>query len=163
MPQLDVSTFFSQFFWLIVSFSFLYALLSKVCLPKITKILEERDLKISGALKKAEEAKEEASRLKSEYELNFANAVRSKNILIADSIKNISKMMEEKMLEHDRSFKVMLDDAEKRIDSFQENSRDDIDKIAREATQRILSSLIGTDIDKEVINTALQQAKKSGD
>ncbi len=42
MPQLEVATYASQIFWLIVAFSTLYWLLSRRALPRVAEILEAR-------------------------------------------------------------------------------------------------------------------------
>lgn len=42
MPQLDFSTFIPQIFWLFVSLSILYLILSKYALPRVSDVIEER-------------------------------------------------------------------------------------------------------------------------
>ena len=42
MPQLDFSTFMPQIFWLFVSLSILYLILSKYALPRVSDVIEER-------------------------------------------------------------------------------------------------------------------------
>ena len=63
MPQFaQVDTFASQIFWLVVSFAILYILLSKVVIPRISTVLENRQQKIASDLKRAEEARAEERR-----------------------------------------------------------------------------------------------------
>jgi hypothetical protein len=51
MPQLDTLTFFSQFFWFSFFFLGFYILLVKYYLPKMSRLLKVRSLKVSsGAL-----------------------------------------------------------------------------------------------------------------
>ena len=42
MPQLDFSTFLPQIFWLFVSLTFLYIILSRYGLPRVSDVIEER-------------------------------------------------------------------------------------------------------------------------
>ena len=42
LPQLNITTFPSQIFWLVVTLVVLFLLLSKVALPRIASVLEER-------------------------------------------------------------------------------------------------------------------------
>ena len=42
MPQLDFSTFLPQIFWLFISLSFLYIVLSRYALPRVSDVIEER-------------------------------------------------------------------------------------------------------------------------
>ena len=46
MPQLDLSTFPSQLFWLAVVFIVLYVLMARLGLPKIGTVLAERRQRI---------------------------------------------------------------------------------------------------------------------
>jgi hypothetical protein len=48
MPQLDTLTFFSQFFWFSVFFLGFYILLVKYYLPKMSRLLKVRSLKVSS-------------------------------------------------------------------------------------------------------------------
>ena len=50
MPQLDVSTFFSQFFWLSFVFLGFYGILVRLYLPKMSRLLKLRTRKVSGGL-----------------------------------------------------------------------------------------------------------------
>ena len=54
MPQLEVSTYISQIFWLIVSFGLLYYLLSRKALPKVAEILETRADRVRSDLDEAQ-------------------------------------------------------------------------------------------------------------
>ena len=54
MPQLDPEFWFSQVFWLIITFGFLYLVLSKLVLPKISDNLETRKSQVLDNLELAE-------------------------------------------------------------------------------------------------------------
>jgi hypothetical protein len=43
MPQLDTLTYFTQFFWFIISFIGLYILIDNIVLPQISKVLKTRN------------------------------------------------------------------------------------------------------------------------
>ncbi len=74
MPQLDVSTFPSQIFWLAVFFVVLYLLMARLALPKIEKIIEERRNRVDGDLDKAGEMKTEAEAVIAAYEKALLDA-----------------------------------------------------------------------------------------
>ena len=61
LPQLDVQTYASQIFWLVVSFIVLYFLVAKVAMPRISEVLEERQERIEDDLDKAETLKTSTS------------------------------------------------------------------------------------------------------
>ena len=45
MPQLDATTYFTQFFWLVFTYATFYIFLTKTILPKIAKVLYVRHQK----------------------------------------------------------------------------------------------------------------------
>ena len=68
LPQLDISTWPSQLFWLFVLFTAGYILMAKVVTPRIGTVLEERRAKLDDDLGKARTANEDAARIRAEYE-----------------------------------------------------------------------------------------------
>src|SRR5260221_7380994 len=74
MPQLDLSTFPSQIFWLAVFFVVLYLLMARLALPRIEKIIDERRNRVEGDLDKAGQMKSEAEAVIAAYEKALADA-----------------------------------------------------------------------------------------
>ena len=58
-PPFDSSTFGSQLVWLALAFGALYLLMSKVALPRVASILEERHNRVSSDLDQAAKLKAE--------------------------------------------------------------------------------------------------------
>lgn len=159
MPQLDISTFLPQLFWLVISFALLYFILSRFCLPKMVEVFRERDSKISHALSRAEKNKKEASRLKDDYEKVISQAMKTKSNMISEAVKEISTIMEHKVTEHELGMKVIVSESEQKIKEFRKKSSDDVKQIAAEAAQEVLSSLLDVKVNKEAI---LEQIKSKG-
>ena len=59
MPQLNPEFWFSQIFWLIISFGIMFILLSKFVLPKISENLEIRKAQILENIEVAEKQRED--------------------------------------------------------------------------------------------------------
>ena len=76
LPQLDISTWPSQLFWLVVLFTAGYILMAKFVTPRIGSVLEERRAKLDEDLGKARSASEDAARIRAEYETDL-DAARS--------------------------------------------------------------------------------------
>ena len=74
LPQLDISTWPSQLFWLVVLFTVGYILMSRVVTPRIGKVLEERRTKLDDDLGKARTVSAEAARIRAEYEADLDTA-----------------------------------------------------------------------------------------
>ena len=71
LPQLDISTWPSQLFWLVVLFTAGYFLMAKFVTPRIGSVLEKRRAKLDEDLGKARSAGEEAARIRAEYEADL--------------------------------------------------------------------------------------------
>jgi len=99
MPQLDFTTYSSQIFWFVVCFSILYITLSKVILPRIAAILEERNNLIQGDLGVAKDLDEKIQQLNSKNDQlrKEANASYNKRIdeVVKDAALNRQKLIDE--------------------------------------------------------------------
>jgi len=87
MPQLDTLTFFSQFFWLCIFYLGFYLALVKYFLPKMSRILKIRNLKMnagsgSGPL---QEMKQEHEIIKHQRDQSLLNALKESRQLFQES------------------------------------------------------------------------------
>ena len=74
LPQLDVTTWPSQIFWLIVLFAIGYVIMSRIVTPRIGSVLEERRKRLDDDLAKAREASEDAAKIRAGYEETLETA-----------------------------------------------------------------------------------------
>ena len=68
LPQLDITTWPSQIFWLVVLFGAGYLVMAKMVTPRIGAVLEERRNAVEGDLEKARNASADAAKVRAEYE-----------------------------------------------------------------------------------------------
>src|SRR6516225_4778059 len=74
MPQLDVTTFVPQLFWLAVTFVALWLLMSRVALPRVGRALDTRRQRLDQDLARAAELKAEAEVVAAAYQKTLAAA-----------------------------------------------------------------------------------------
>lgn len=160
MPQLDILTFFPQIFWLIVSFIILYGVLGHVCLPRLTRTMEERDEKILELLASAERNKEEALKLKAEYENILKKAAQEKDEAINKTMAEISQILESKLAENNKIIDQMILDSEERLSNFKNSSAKEIDIIAQKATQSIAEVLFNLKLNESDAKGYLNKVHK---
>ena len=60
LPQLDITTWPNQLFWLVVTFGIGYIIMSRMITPRIGNVLEQRGRTIQDDLNRAKEAEAEA-------------------------------------------------------------------------------------------------------
>jgi F-type H+-transporting ATPase subunit b len=74
LPQLDIATWPSQLFWLVVLFGAGYVVMAKMVTPRIGAVLEERRQTLDGDLEKARNASADAAKTRAEYESDLEKA-----------------------------------------------------------------------------------------
>ena len=110
MPQLDLSTYASQAFWMVLCFSLLWLLLSIFITPKIADVLEQRKRKIDDYIRKAEKLNQQAKASLEKYEqtLNVAKAKAAADIA-ANQKESAAFLAEEERLLNERLNKQIAD------------------------------------------------------
>ena len=110
MPQLDLSTYASQAFWMVLCFSLLWLLLSIFITPKIADVLEQRKRKIDDYIRKAEKLNQQAKASLEKYEqtLNDAKAKAAADIA-ANQKESAAFLAEESRLLNERLNKQIAD------------------------------------------------------
>ena len=68
MPQLEITTFPSQIFWLVVSFLMLYLIMSRIIIPRISFVIKKRETEIKNNVHIAEQIYEDTKIINDEFE-----------------------------------------------------------------------------------------------
>lgn len=141
MPQFDPTIIATKVFWLFVTFTFLYVMMSRVALPRIGEVLEERQARITGDLEKAAELKAESEAVIAAYEKALADARAKAQAVIAESQKETEAETARRTAAFDEKIEMMLADAEKRIGAAKEAAQSEVRSIALDVagalTQRL--------------------------
>jgi len=72
MPQFEFSTYYSQIFWLVVVFSFLYFVISKFVSPAAERIFTNRNNVLETDINEASEMTSVAEELEAQYNAELA-------------------------------------------------------------------------------------------
>ena len=160
MPQLNTKFWFSQIFWLILTFGILFAVLSKLILPKISKNLEIRKSQILENIETAEKQRQESENKIKEYE---KIVLESKN-----EAKNYFNKAREKVLKDiDKKRKALeinvneeITKVEKEIAELKNKSSETINKIAIETSSDIVRELIGIQVNNSSISAIVEDISK---
>ncbi len=90
IPHMDVSTYPSQIFWLMVSFALLYFLMYKKVLPQIQYTIERRQNTIESNLEKAAKLRDKAEDLKISYDKSLRQAHNHANEFLENSLADMN-------------------------------------------------------------------------
>ena len=163
LPQLDLATYSSQVFWLIISFVVLYFLVAKLAMPRIAEVLEERQERIEDDLDKAETLKKEAYQVRIEYEKALSAAREKAQEATRHAQEEIAKRSAEAESAAQVKVTVMLEEAEKRIAASKTGAEgkpgDPISSLERSVAQEVVANavqkLIGVDVTAADIDAAI--------
>ena len=120
MPQLEISTFSSQIFWLIVSFTLMLIMMRFLVVPRISSIIEQRNRYIENYLKKAEKLQEEALVSLEKYNTAIENAKKLAEEKSKEAEKELSDFVQQKSEAVEKQLNEKIEESE-RILSEQRN------------------------------------------
>lgn len=142
-PPFDSSTYAGQLFWLFVVFGALYVLMSKLALPRIAGILEERQTTIDSALASAQAAQKSSESEAAALEAALAKA-RAKSQAIASEARAKSvKEIDATRAVMEKDLAAKLGAAEARIAETKAKAMANVDGIAMDAAAAIIEQLGG--------------------
>jgi F-type H+-transporting ATPase subunit b len=159
-PPFQKDTFASQLVSLAIAFVALYLIVSRVALPRVGSLLDERQNKIDGDLAEAQTLKEETDRALKAYESELA-AARSRAQAISTETReklNAASDAERKTLEERLTLK--LAEAEKTIASTREKAMSNVRGIAADAAAAIVQRLSGVVPDGTSVKRAVDASLK---
>lgn len=150
LPQLNIGTYPSQIFWLLVMFAVLYISFSKKVLPTIGGVVEARDTMIKGNLDAAEALKAQAEGIRVSYEKNLeaarANAIKA--------VQDVEMAAKKKASDQADAFRKKADegikDAESRVAAQTEKAMGEMKNVAAEVASVAAEKItgVGTDMQK---------------
>ncbi|MCF1504441.1 MULTISPECIES: F0F1 ATP synthase subunit B [unclassified Afifella] len=142
-PPFDPSTYLSQLIWLAVFFGLLYYLLSKMVLPRIATILEERHDRIADDLAEAEKLKRESDEAIAAYEQALAEARQRAHGIAQDARDKAKAEVEDERAKAEAELEEKLQAAEARIGEVRDKALAEVDAIAKETTEALVETLSG--------------------
>lgn len=104
MPQFDVSSFSSQVFWLIIVFTMLYFLVSKVIAPKAEFILTQRHSFVDDNISEAKALSDKARSMQEQKDKKMEEV----NTHVEDLNRQASELLERHFLEQKNNLSVSL-------------------------------------------------------
>ncbi|MEC7735498.1 MAG: hypothetical protein VX847_05135 [Pseudomonadota bacterium] len=152
MPQLDFSTFLPQIFWLFLSLSILYLILSRYALPRISDVIEERKDIIAHDIDKAKEYSADTDKAIEDLNLKITEARSESQQMINNSIleiKNSNELKKNKLFE---DIKSDVSAAEKVIYENKDLALKDIANVCEDLSFEMLDNLSIDKIDKKKIS-----------
>ncbi|MEL0289554.1 MAG: F0F1 ATP synthase subunit B' [Alphaproteobacteria bacterium] len=156
LPQLDISTWPSQLFWLVVLFTAGYILMAKFVTPRIGSVLEERRAKLDEDLGKARSASEDAARIRAEYEADLDAARTAAAETAKQAAAEATKQAEASDAKIAKKLAEKVAKAEAKLATARSEAMANLNNVAAEAALAAVAQLAN-------IQTTAAQAGKTAD
>ncbi len=157
-PPFNAETFAPQLIWLLICFVALYVLMSRVALPRIGEVLEERSDRVQRDLSTAERLKSETDEALEQYEQALADARSNAGQIAKETRERLAAETDGERKKVEAELEAKLQDAEKRIDETRSKALGSVDEIATDVASSVVSKLIGVDISADEVRKAVAAA-----
>lgn len=161
-PPFDPSTFASQLFWLAISFGLLYLLMSRVALPRIATILEERNDRIADDFAEAERLKRETDEAIAAYEQALSEARHHAHSIANEARERMKAESEAERQRAEAELDDRLDAAEARIAAVKTAALADVEAIACDTAEALVEALVGGGVSAAEVKRAVDAAAGEG-
>ena len=159
MPQLDVATFPSLIFWLLISFGLLYMGLRYLVVPKLSNIVEGRLLKIESSLETARDFQKQANALHVETERKIHDARRESQQQLSKINSEISDFIQLK----DREFSEQFHKRQLEMDRAMEEQRLQVESELKGYLSGMIEDVLGHLSLKSISEDQIKKAIKGRD
>ena len=159
-PPFDSSTFPSQLFWLTVTFVALYLLMSRIALPRIASILEQRRKHVDDHLEEAQRLKGEADAAMVAHDNAVAQARIRAQTLANEGRAKAAADAETHRKDADAKLEMRVAEAENAIATARSAAMTNVHGIAEEAARAIVERLIGRMPADQDVTEAVSDALK---
>jgi F-type H+-transporting ATPase subunit b len=158
MPQLAQlpEIFWSQLFWLAVVFGITFFVIGLGMVPKVQSTVDLREKKISDDLERAQAARAAADQTEEAWRARM-DAARAEAAGIANEAKQASaRDTEAKVKAAADKLNVHLEASQKKLDDAVQAARGEIQAVAAELTQGLVSRLTGITVDSNEAAAAVK-------
>ena len=159
-PPFQKDTFASQLVSLLIAFVALYLIVSRLALPKIGGIIDERQQAIEGDLAQAQKLKDESDNALKAYESELAAARARAQAIGAETRDKLNAQSETERKALEDRLSVKLAEAEKTIASTRAAAMSNVRGIAAEAAAAIVQQLTGMQPDGKAVDSAVDASLK---
>jgi F-type H+-transporting ATPase subunit b len=157
-PPFNAETFASQLFWLVICFVFLFVMMWKVALPRIGRIIDDRQKAVADDLAHAEKLKGDSDAALAAYEKALADARARAQAIANETRDKQAAEADAARKAQEAQLNAKLAEADKSIAATKTAAMGSIRSIASDAAKTIVERLIGKAPDDKSVNSAVDAA-----
>ena len=141
MPQLEITTYPSQIFWLVVSFLILYLIMSRIIIPRISSVIKSRESEIKNNIHISEQMYKDTEIINNEYEETKKNIENEARGIINHLKETTSKKINNSTELLKKRLEQKLEKNEQEIINKKKKVLKEIKKISLNLSEEILKKL----------------------
>lgn len=159
MPQFKFGeVLVPQLVWLTIFFAILYFGIVKLTLPRLGRVMSEREGVVTGDLGAAEQAKAEADRIQSDYDAGIGEAQACARAAVNDAKTAAARSLEARLAEVDAGLAERQRASEEQLAGARERALGEIEGVAADTAAEIVERLIGARPDAAAASRAATRA-----
>ena len=155
MPQLDISTWPPQLFWLAVTFLALYFVISRVAIPRTGGVIALRKSTIDGDLASALRLKVETENAVKSYEAALADAKAKAHAIATENRNKLNAEIEAERAKLDAALGAKIATAEKKVAASRDQALKEVAQMAADIAGQIVQQLTGAKVTKAAAAAAV--------
>jgi len=140
MPQLDITTFSNQIFWLVVALVVLYYVMSRVALPRVASVLADRRGAITADIAAAEEYKQKALDAEEAFKKAEADARAEAQRIVEAAKAEMQDALNAQIAKADAEIAAKSAESEKRIRDIAANAVEMVGDVSNDVTKDIVAA-----------------------
>lgn len=160
MPQLDFATFPNQIFWLVVALIVIYFVLSRIALPRIGGILDDRQGRITTDITAAESLKAKAEDAEKAYGQALIDARSAAAKIVSATKADIQSDLDAAVSKADAEIAARSAESTKRIDEVRAGAVASVTQVANDTAEAIVAALGGKKADAKTVAAAVAARMK---
>lgn len=157
MPQLDISTYSSQIFWLLISWGLLFLYLHKVFVPRVSKRLSSREGRLSQLLAEVASVTQQTERVTEEYEQALKSEKQKLQIKEEQALKDIQQKSDALKVELKADLHAELEAYEAEVLKEQKVLLSGLSENISETLAAVAANQIGVSVEINELKKQLQQ------
>lgn len=161
LPQMEVSTFSGQLFWLAITFGILFWYMSIYVIPRLGGIIEERKDRIADDLDQAAEFKQQAEAAQKSYDKALSDARAKAQGIAAETRKTVDDEITKLQSAMENDIADKISKAEERIDDMKQSATAKVNEAAVDITKAVIEKLIDEAPARDTLETAISRVGNS--
>lgn len=158
-PAFDTTTFPGQLLWLAITFGLLYLAVSKVILPRMKSIFEERETILNRDLQQAQDARTKAEEAGVAYEKALTEARKNAQGLAEKAQTKLTAETDAKRKALEEDLAARMNDANAKIAKTKAKAMKNVRSIAADTTSALVEHILEKAPPETAVEAALDQVK----